>query len=151
MIPETLDLCRTGSPSRIPQPGGEWPIYGEPAEQNYRMQWSNDAVTLERLVRAGMDHPGAFTIIHEDQVVVCDARVEPDTGSSPGTILDLSDHGMQVPTGRRYDMTDLINDLNSTGQRVVAFPIQEYWIDIGKLENYKQAQADLCGSTEDLA
>jgi NDP-sugar pyrophosphorylase family protein len=49
----------------------------------------------------------------------------------------------RVPQGRPYDMTDLIKDLISAGQCVVSFPIQEYWLDIGQLEDYEQAQQDM--------
>lgn len=44
--------------------------------------------------------------------------------------------------GRRFDMPDLINLLIGQGCRVVSFPIREYWLDIGHMEHYAQAQAD---------
>jgi dTDP-glucose pyrophosphorylase len=49
----------------------------------------------------------------------------------------------RVPPGHRYDMTDLIRDLAAEGRRVIGFPIQEYWIDVGRLEDYHRAQADV--------
>lgn len=49
----------------------------------------------------------------------------------------------RVPPGHRYDMTDLIRDLTAEGRRVIGFPIQEYWIDVGRLEDYKRAQSDV--------
>jgi dTDP-glucose pyrophosphorylase len=48
----------------------------------------------------------------------------------------------RVPKGRRYDMTDLIQDLVDEGRTVVGFPISEYWLDIGRLEDYQQAVTD---------
>lgn len=48
-----------------------------------------------------------------------------------------------VPSGRFYNMTDLIEDLIAAGQTVVSFPIQEYWLDIGKHVDYQQAQIDI--------
>lgn len=47
-----------------------------------------------------------------------------------------------VPNGRRYDMTDLISELIATGHRVIGFPVQEYWMDIGQLKDYEKAQAE---------
>ena len=54
-----------------------------------------------------------------------------------------------IPSGQRYDMTDLIERLIKDGRRVVSFPIGEYWIDIGKVEDYDKARADVAaeGST----
>jgi len=48
-----------------------------------------------------------------------------------------------IPSGQRYDMTDLIERLIKDDRRVVSFPIGEYWIDIGKVEDYDKARADV--------
>jgi len=47
-----------------------------------------------------------------------------------------------VPDGERFDMTDLIDLLIARGDRVVSFPIHEYWLDIGQIEDYERAQED---------
>lgn len=43
-------------------------------------------------------------------------------------------------TGQRMEMTELIQLLLQQGQRVVSFPVWEEWIDIGRHEDYQQAQ-----------
>lgn len=48
-----------------------------------------------------------------------------------------------IPLGVKYDMTDLIEDLIKEGQTVVGFPIMEYWLDIGKHDDFEQAQSDV--------
>ncbi|HEY9450011.1 MAG TPA: sugar phosphate nucleotidyltransferase, partial [Gemmatimonadaceae bacterium] len=48
-----------------------------------------------------------------------------------------------IPAGRRFDMTDLIAALIAAGERVVSFPIMEYWLDIGQPSDYEQAQVDI--------
>jgi NDP-sugar pyrophosphorylase family protein len=48
----------------------------------------------------------------------------------------------RVPRGRKFDMTDLIEDLVAEGQTVVGFPVQEYWLDVGRLADYEKAQAE---------
>jgi NDP-sugar pyrophosphorylase family protein len=45
-----------------------------------------------------------------------------------------------IKSGERYDMTDLIQRLLDEGQTVAGFPMTEYWIDIGKHDDYRQAQ-----------
>ena len=50
-----------------------------------------------------------------------------------------------IPSGEPYDMTDLIARLLERSRPVVAFPIREYWIDIGEHADYQQAQQDMLG------
>jgi len=45
-----------------------------------------------------------------------------------------------IPDGCPFDMTDLIQKLLDLGRTVVGFPIMEYWIDVGRQEDYQRAQ-----------
>ena len=47
-----------------------------------------------------------------------------------------------IPTGQRFDMTDLMQSLLDDGRPVANFPIIEYWLDIGQHADYQQAQKD---------
>ena len=40
-------------------------------------------------------------------------------------------------------MTDLIENLTAGGRRVAAFPVVEYWMDIGGPNDYVQARKDI--------
>ena len=57
-------------------------------------------------------------------------------------MLDRSVCGL-VPDGRRFDMTDLIAEVIKSGNTVISFPIREYWIDIGRIEQYHKAELDV--------
>jgi NDP-sugar pyrophosphorylase family protein len=48
-----------------------------------------------------------------------------------------------VPEGKRFDMTDLIAAVLNSGGNVISFPVREYWIDIGRIEQYRKADLDL--------
>lgn len=48
-----------------------------------------------------------------------------------------------IPNGQAYDIPDLIERLISEARTVVCFPIREYWLDIGKVDQYDQAKADI--------
>lgn len=48
-----------------------------------------------------------------------------------------------IPRDRRFDMTELIEQLIGEGKVVVSFPIVEYWLDIGQHDDYQRALADL--------
>ena len=49
----------------------------------------------------------------------------------------------RIPAGVRFDMTDLVAQLLADGARVASFPILEYWLDIGRPDDYAQAQEDV--------
>ena len=57
-------------------------------------------------------------------------------------LLEPSAH-RSIPSAQRFDMTDLIEKLTAESRRVVAFPVVEYWMDIGRLSDYQQAQEDI--------
>lgn len=48
-----------------------------------------------------------------------------------------------IPNGKNLDMTDLIQTLLNYNRPVAAFPIREYWLDIGQHGDYEQAQLDI--------
>ncbi|MGA9245924.1 MAG: nucleotidyltransferase family protein [Silvibacterium sp.] len=48
-----------------------------------------------------------------------------------------------VPAGRRFDMTDFIEAVIESGDKVISFPVREYWLDIGRPEQYQKAEADV--------
>lgn len=45
--------------------------------------------------------------------------------------------------GSHKDMPDLIKELLDIGKETNIFPMHEYWLDIGQLENLEQAKADI--------
>jgi len=45
-----------------------------------------------------------------------------------------------IPRGRYFDFPDLIQKLLKEGQRVLCYPNQDFWLDIGRHEDYEEAQ-----------
>jgi len=48
-----------------------------------------------------------------------------------------------IPNGEYFDITQLIDKLLLDEQNVGSFPIHEYWMDIGKLEDYHKANQEI--------
>lgn len=48
----------------------------------------------------------------------------------------------QVPGQRFYDMPTLFNHLLGEGEAVGSFPLRDYWVDIGRMEDLERASAD---------
>ena len=44
-----------------------------------------------------------------------------------------------IPKNEFFDMPTLFEKLISLNQNTVSFPIREYWLDIGRMEEYKKA------------
>lgn len=45
----------------------------------------------------------------------------------------------KIPTNEFYDMPTLFENLIEENKEVVSFPLREYWLDIGQIEEYKKA------------
>lgn len=48
-----------------------------------------------------------------------------------------------IPRDEFYDITDLMEKVIAMDNKIVTFPINGYWLDIGKHENFKKAQEDI--------
>jgi dTDP-glucose pyrophosphorylase len=86
-----------------------------------------------------------FGVVESDEVRVVDLIEKPRIRLLVNAGIYLLEPGAwdHIPAGRRFDMTDLIRRLLDEGQVVVAFPIIEYWQDVGRHEDYRRANEDL--------
>ena len=57
---------------------------------------------------------------------------------NPSTLIDIE-------PGRKMDMPQLIQRVAAKGSGVGCFPLSEFWLDNGKLEDYQRAQVDFAG------
>ncbi|PIN89505.1 mannose-1-phosphate guanyltransferase [Candidatus Pacearchaeota archaeon CG10_big_fil_rev_8_21_14_0_10_32_14] len=92
-----------------------------------------------------MQIPFHYGIIESnDNIFVHGVNEKPSLGAeinagiyfmSPNTIND-------IPEGF-YNMTDLIKKLLLNNKRVLKYKFDDYWLDIGQINNYRQAQKDI--------
>lgn len=52
------------------------------------------------------------------------------------SVLDL------IPKGRYFDMTELFEGLIKSGADTAVFPIREYWLDIGRIDDFERANGE---------
>jgi dTDP-glucose pyrophosphorylase len=86
-----------------------------------------------------------YGVIESDGVAVTCLREKPMLSFFVNAgiyLLEPSIHKL-IPQGQRFDMTDPIKLLLSQGRAVASFPIVEYWLDIGRHEDYARAQEDV--------
>lgn len=60
-----------------------------------------------------------------------------------GIYLISQEVARSVGSRIRIDMPDIIQHHIDKGHRVNIFPIHEYWLDIGQMENFRQAEAEI--------
>lgn len=48
-----------------------------------------------------------------------------------------------IPNHERFDAVELIDTAMRHGKKVCSFPLLDYWIDIGQMEDYQKAQEDV--------
>jgi len=86
-----------------------------------------------------------FGVVELDEVHISHIREKPSFNFfiNAGTYLLEPEVCDFIPSERRFDMTELIQALIEAGKVVVSFPITEYWLDIGRQEDYAKAQEDV--------
>lgn len=86
-----------------------------------------------------------FGVMDLDEVHVNDIREKPSLNFFINAGIYIAEPSVcdYVNAGRRLDMTDLIQALLQAEKPVVSFPILEYWLDVGRHEDYAQAQMDV--------
>lgn len=47
-----------------------------------------------------------------------------------------------IPENEFYDMPTLFEKLISTNENIISFPLREYWLDIGRMEEYEKANRE---------
>ncbi|SDG45382.1 nucleotidyltransferase family protein [Chitinophaga filiformis] len=63
--------------------------------------------------------------------------------SNAGIYLMKSEMLEHVPHNEFFNVTDLIEELIGKGKKLITFPILGYWLDIGRMDDYKKAQEDI--------
>ena len=47
-----------------------------------------------------------------------------------------------IPKEKTYDMPELFQEIVKSDLEVIAFPVREYWLDIGRLDDYQKANTE---------
>ncbi|KTD03792.1 methionyl tRNA formyltransferase [Legionella geestiana] len=101
LLIETLDAMAEGRASAVPQATEGVTLARRIDKDDARMDWRQDAQSIERLVRAYHPWPCAFTDIGGERIRVHAARVVPlEQPASPGTVVALETSGLVIAAGR---------------------------------------------------
>lgn len=91
------------------------------------------------------EFPVPYGVVESDGVAVNGISEKPVVHHliNAGIYLLIPEVCRLIPKGQRYDMPDLIRRLVVEKRRVVSFPVHEYWLDIGRVEDYHRALNDI--------
>jgi len=92
----------------------------------------------------GYDVPIPFGVVETDDVLI-QSIIEKPTHTvlvNAGVYLINPVVFRYIPQNTTLQMTELISSLISEKHRVVSFPIQEYWMDVGHHADYVKANED---------
>lgn len=138
---------------------GSLTLMDEPSEPFFVM--NGDILTtidFDAMQRFHAEHDAAMTVAVREHVIEVPYGVLECEGVDIRSIREKPTHRSfvnagiylvspalwrEIPRGRPSNMTDLIERARENGHRVCAFPIREYWLDIGMMADYERAQADV--------
>ena len=97
---EALALIDLGKASETPQDDREATYAGKIDRTATKIDWSADARTVSRVIRAYDPRPGAVTRLGEVEVKLFGARLAPRASdSAPGEVLEIGANGMTIACG----------------------------------------------------
>jgi methionyl-tRNA formyltransferase len=96
---EAMTLVALGKAREEPQDEARATYAPKIGRESARIDWTGDAASVSRLIRAYDPKPGAFTIHRGTALKLFGARLLPDALTDPGTIVDIGAEGMIVACG----------------------------------------------------
>lgn len=97
---EALALIDIGQATATPQDDSLATYAGKVGRDQTRVDWTADASTVSRIIRAFDPRPGAFTQSSSGEVKLFGARLAPRTSEQPpGEVLSVDDEGLTVACG----------------------------------------------------
>jgi methionyl-tRNA formyltransferase len=96
---EALSLLAVDSVAEVEQDESRATYAPKVDREATRVDWSRDAVTVSRIIRAYDPKPGAFTRLHDADVKLFGVRPAPAAGGEAGEVIDISNGALSVKCG----------------------------------------------------
>jgi dTDP-glucose pyrophosphorylase/CBS domain-containing protein len=118
-------------------------LTGVPFDKMLEYHKEHDAELTVGVRRYVIDVP--FGVVENDGFRVAELREKPSLTLfiNAGIYLLEPSAWESIPENVYFDMTDLIKALVDGDRVVASFPIVEYWLDIGRPEDYRRAQEEV--------
>ena len=96
---EALALIDAGKAKEVPQEESQASYAAKIDRDTTRVDWTKDAATVTRTVRAYDPRPGAYTTLRGGEVKLFGARVQGAGTGAPGEVLAITKDGLVVACG----------------------------------------------------
>jgi NDP-sugar pyrophosphorylase family protein len=85
-----------------------------------------------------------YGVVDIDGNEICGLREKPVSRHfiNAGIYVLSPDAVELVPRDRAFDMPELFDACRAREMRTHAYPVEEYWVDIGQIDDYRRANAD---------
>jgi NDP-sugar pyrophosphorylase family protein len=90
----------------------------------------------------GMEVPYGVVRLNKESIVSIEEKPIQQFYVNAGIYVLTPDMLSLIPSGEPMDMTGLFEKAVEKGKTTLSFPIREYWMDIGKPEDYTRAGED---------
>lgn len=87
--------------------------------------------------------PYAVLEMNKDRVISFKEKPTYTYQSNGGIYIVKKELLQKIPYNQFYNATDLMENIIDEGMKLITYPIRQYWLDIGKPEDYEKAQADI--------
>ncbi len=103
---------------------------------------SNDAVASMCVREYDFQVPYGVVRVEEGNILAIEEKPVHKFFVSAGIYM-LDPHCIDfIPKDAFYDMPTLFEELIAQGKKSVSFPLREYWLDIGRIEEYEKANQE---------
>ncbi len=100
LIVQALERAQAGSLVRTPQPALGLSYAAKIDKAEAALDWRESATVLERRIRAFQPAPGAGASLQGTALKIWQAAVQPHQRAAPGTVVAVSQEGVDVATGQ---------------------------------------------------
>ena len=90
-----------------------------------------------------IDIPYAIMEVNDSDVIKLEEKPRYTHYANAGIYLIKKEVLKSIPKDTFYNATDLINDALLQNMKIIHYSIRGYWLDIGKISDFKQAQEDI--------
>ena len=110
---------------------------------NYHL--ANDASATMGVREYDFQVPYGVVNVKDYQITSIEEKPTHNFFVSAGIYMINSEVLNNIPTDTFYDMPTLFEKMIANNKKVLSFPIREYWLDIGRLSDYEQANNEYHG------